>query len=403
MKGRPRTLGLLEIIHEFIEFRLEVIQRRTAYDLKKALERAHLLIGLLAALDYIDQVVDLIRKSSTPDEAKEGLMKGAFIDDLNKFWEKFRPLIDIQSDDLKPEDGYVLTEVQAKAILELRLQRLTGLERDKIKGEYEDLQVAIQDYRDILASEERQRNIIKDELAEIVDKYGDARRTQIEFQEVEINMEDMIPDDEVVISISHLGYIKRTPVAEYRTQSRGGRGSIGAKTRNEDWVEHMFVASNHNYLLLFTESGRVHWMRVYEIPEASKTSSGRVIQNILPIPKDDKVRAYIKIKDLNDQEFLENHFILFCTKKGIVKKTPVEAYSRPRSNGIQAITINEGDQLFEVKMTNGSSEIFSASSSGNAIRFDEGKVRSMGRTAAGVRGISLDDKDEVVRSGFSEP
>lgn len=396
VNGRPLTLGLLEIIDEFIKFRLEVIQRRTAYDLKKALERAHLLIGLLAALDYIDQVVDLIRKSSTPDEAREGLMKGAFIDDLDKFWAKFRPLIDTQMEEQKPLEGYVLTEIQAKAILELRLQRLTGLERDKIKNEYEDLQLAIADYRDILSNLERQRSIIKDELSEILDKYGDERRTKIEFQEVEINMEDMIPDDEVVISISNLGYIKRTQVAEYRTQSRGGRGSVGAKTRNEDWVEHMFVASNHDYLLLFTESGKVHWMRVYEIPEASKTAAGRVIQNLLAIPKEDRVKAYIKIDDLNDEEFMNNHFILFCTKKGVVKKTAVEAYSRPRTGGIQAISINEGDQLFEAKLTNGNSEIFIASSSGNAIRFDEEKVRPMGRTATGVRGISLSDKKDHV-------
>lgn len=398
VKGRPRILNLKQLIEEFVKFRIEVIIRRTQFDLRKALERAHILIALLIALDYIDEVVDLIRASKTPDEAKERLMRGDFIKDKEKFWQQFGPLIENQLEEQKPLEGNVLTETQAKAILDMRLQRLTGLEREKIRSEYDELMLTIADLRDILGSEDRQREIVKIELTEIRDKYGDNRRTAIELQDIEINMEDMIADDGVMVTISHLGYIKRTPIEEFRLQSRGGRGSTGAKTRDEDWVEHMFVASNHNYLLLFTEQGKVHWMRVYEIPEASKTAAGRVIQNLLTIPKEDKVRAFIIIKDLNDQEFLENHFILFCTRKGVVKKTAVDAYSRPRQGGIQAISIKDGDQLLEAKLTTGNMQVFLAAKSGNAIRFNEGNVRPMGRTAEGVRGITLSNRkdDEVV-------
>jgi len=397
VNGRPVVLNLKQMMAEFIKFRLEVIQRRTAYDLKKALERAHILIGLLVALDYIDAVIALIRASKTPEEAKQGLMKGDFIDDKKAFAEQFSKLIDMNiHDGVELLEGNVLTEAQAKAILEMRLQKLTGLERDKVQGEYDALQVTIEDLRDILAKEERQRTIIKEELGEMREKYGDERRTEISFSEGEISVEDMIADEEVVITISHLGYIKRTPTSEFRIQGRGGRGSRGAKTRNEDFVEHMFVATNHNYLLFFTEKGKCHWLRVYQIPEATKTSSGRVIQNILNIEKDDKIKAYIKIKDLTDEEFLNNNYLLMCTRKGQIKKTPVKAYSRPRSGGINGITIKEGDTLLEAKLTNGNSEIFMATREGNSIRFNESKVRPMGRTASGVRGVTLQTDDDAV-------
>ncbi len=397
VNGRPMLLNLKEIIDEFIAFRLEVIQRRTRYDLKKALERAHILIGLLIALDYIDAVISLIRNSKTVQDAKEGLMKGAFIDDKSKFWEKFKTLIEINHNEDEGELGdNVLSEAQAKAILEMRLQKLTGLERDKVKGEYDELREKIDRLRAILESEEIQKGIVKEELLEIKEKYGDERRTEINYAAGDISIEDMIADEEVVITISHLGYIKRTPVAEFRKQGRGGRGSRGSKTRDEDFVEHMFIATTHNYLLLFTEQGKCHWLRAYEIPEASKTSSGRVIQNILSIPKDDKVKAYIIVKDLKDQEFLDNHYIVFCTRKGQIKKTAVQAFSRPRAGGINAITINEGDQLLEAKLTNGNNQILIANRNGMAIRFPEAKVRPMGRNAAGVRGISLGTNNDSV-------
>ena len=398
VKGRPMLLNLKEIITEFIAFRLEVIQRRTKFDLNKALERAHILIGLLIALDYIDAVISLIRNSKTVVEAKEGLMKGDFIDDKDKFWSKFRNLIEINHSEKAGELGEnVLSEFQAKAILEMRLQKLTGLERDKVQGEYDELQEKIAHLRAILASEEMQKGIVEDELLEIKERYGDERRTEINYADGDISIEDMIADEEVVITISHLGYIKRTPVAEFRKQGRGGRGSRGSKTRDADFIEHMFVATTHNYLLLFTEQGKCHWLRAYQIPEASKTSSGRVIQNILSIPKDDKVKAYIIVKDLKDQDFLDNHFIVFCTKQGQIKKTAVQAFSRPRVGGINAITINEGDQLLEARLTNGDNQIIIANRNGMAIRFPESKVRPMGRNAAGVRGISLGgDKDAVV-------
>ncbi|KAA3621088.1 MAG: DNA gyrase subunit A [Bacteroidetes bacterium] len=397
VNGRPILLNLKDIIEEFIKFRIEVIVRRTQYDLKKALSRAHILVGLLIALDYLDAVISLIRNSPTPAEAKEGLMKGAFIDDLDAFWDKFKTIVEnSQTDELVVEEGNVLSEEQAKAILELRLQKLTGLERDSIRAEYEELLKKINHLRAILESEEMQRGIIKDELAEVKEKYGDERRTEINFAGGDISMEDLIKDEEVVVTISHLGYIKRTPTSEYKTQNRGGRGSRGSKTRDEDFIEHMFTATNHNYLLLFTELGKCHWLRVFDIPEATKTSSGRVIQNILTIPKEDKVRAYIIVKDLKDEEFLDNNFIMFGTKSGVVKKTPLRAFSRPRVGGIIAITIREEDQLLEARLTNGKNEIFMGTRNGLAIRFNEEAIRSMGRSAAGVRGIRISGKDDAV-------
>ena len=396
--GRPVVLNLKDIIEEFIKFRIEVIVRRTRYDLAKALSRAHILVGLLIALDYLDEVIALIRGSATPEEARNGLMAGDFIKDKKSFWNKFGALVEeAQTGELVVLEGNVLSEQQAKAILEMRLQKLTGLERDKIKDEYNEIKALIDHLRSILESEEKQRNIIKEELAEIKERYGDDRRSEISLEAGDISIEDLIKDEDVVVTISHLGYIKRTPMSEFRAQGRGGRGSQGSKTRDTDFVEHMFGATNHNYLMLFTEKGRCHWLRIFEIPEASKISAGRVIQNILAIPKDDKVRAYIIVKDLTDEEFLKSHYIMFCTKKGVVKKTSIEAYSRPRTGGINAITINEGDQLLEARLTTGDSQVFLGSRMGNAIRFEESKARPMGRTAAGVRGISLsDEKDEVV-------
>ena len=362
VNGRPRTLSLKEIIEEFIKFRLEVIVRRTQFDLRKAEERAHILEGLLIALDHLDEVIELIRNSKTVDEAREGLMT-----------------------------RFGLSETQAKAILDLRLQKLVGLERDKIRAEYDEVLKTIAYLKSVLESELLQRGIIKDELTDIRERYGDARRTDISFAEGEISIEDLIPNEEMVVTISHRGYIKRTNIEEYRIQGRGGRGSRGARTRQEDFVEHMFVASAHNYLLLFTEKGRCHWLRVYEVPEAAKAASGRVIQNIIQLPSDDKVRAYIIVEDLNDQTFLDAHYIVFATRLGIIKKTPMEAFSRPRANGINAISVREDDQLIEVKLTNGHNEIILANRNGRAIRFPEERVRPMGRTASGVIGMSLDD------------
>ncbi len=367
VNGRPRTLNLTQLIKEFIKFRLEVIVRRTEFDLAKAEERAHILEGLLIALDNLDEVIALIRASKTVDEAREGLMS------------KFE-----------------LTEIQARAILEMRLMRLTGLEREKVQLEYDELMAKIADLKDILANEGRRKNILKTELAEIRDSFGDERRTEIIHADGEISIEDMIPNENVAVSISHLGYIKRTKSDEFRSQGRGGRGAKGSKTRDADFVEHLFIANTHNYLLLFTEKGRCFWLRVYEIPEASKTAAGRVIQNIISLPKEDKVRAYIIIEDLKDKEFLDNHYIMFCTRDGIIKKTSVEAFSRPRMNGINAITIKEGDQLLEAKLTDGGHQVFLANLGGRAIRFPESKVRSMGRSAAGVKGMTLDDEDDHV-------
>ena len=362
VKGRPMLLNLKDMIEEFIEFRLEVITRRTQYELDKARKRAHILEGLLIALDHLDEVIKLIRASATPDEAREGLM--------SKFG---------------------LSEVQAKAILDMRLQRLTGLERDKIKDEYDELQKKIAYYEAVLEQEDLRRGIAKDELLEVKERYGDERKTEINYAAGNIRIEDLIPEQDVVITISHLGYIKRTNVMEYRSQGRGGIGSRSTKNRNEDFVEHLFVANTHHYLLLFTEQGRCYWLRVFEVPEASKASAGRAIQNILSIPKDDKVRAYIRVPDLTDEEFIDNNFIVFATKQGMVKKTLVKAYSRPRVTGINAITINEGDELIEAKLLTKGEDIMLATRSGASIRFPQSDVRSMGRGAAGVRGIRLSE------------
>jgi len=369
VNGRPRVLNLLDLITEFIKFRLEVVVRRTRFELRKAEDRAHILEGLLIALDHLDEVISLIRASKDAEEAREGLM--------SKFG---------------------LTEIQAKAILAMRLQQLTGLERDKVRAEYDELQKKIAEFKAILADEMLQRGIIKQELSDINERYGDERRTSIEIDEGEISMEDLIENEEVVITISHAGYIKRTPITEYRAQGRGGRGAQGVRTRDEDFVEHMFTATNHQTLLLFTESGRCFWVKVYEIPEGAKATAGRVIQNLLNIPKEDKVRAFIIVKNLQDEEFINNNYIIFCTKRGQIKKTLLEEYSRPRQGGINAIGINEGDSLIEAKLTSGKNEIILAVRSGRAIRFNEGDVRPMGRTAAGVRGIRVPDngKDMVV-------
>ena len=361
VNGRPQQLNLQQMLEEFIKFRLEVIVRRTEFDLRKAEERAHILEGLIKAIDNIDEVIKIIRSSKTVDEAKTKLI--AALD---------------------------LSEIQAKAILEMRLQKLVNLEMEKLRKEYEELMAYISDLKDILSNEGRRREIIKTELGDIKEKYGDERKTEITFSDGEINIEDMIPNEEVIITISQLGYIKRTNSNEYKTQSRGGRGSKGSKTRNEDFLEHLFVANNHNYLLFFTERGRCFWLRAFEIPEGSKTGTGRVIQNVINLPKDDKVKAYILIEDLTDEEFLNNNFIVFATQNGIVKKTPVKDYSRPRTNGINAITIKEDDNLLEARLTNGSTNIILGSKKGRAIRFSETKLRSMGRTAAGVRGMKID-------------
>ncbi|HRI58587.1 MAG TPA: DNA gyrase subunit A [Saprospiraceae bacterium] len=367
VNGRPRLLNLKDMIDEFIKFRLDVIVRRTQFELRKAEERAHILEGLLIALDHLDEVIALIRASKDVEEAREGLM--------SKFG---------------------LSEIQAKAILAMRLQQLTGLERDKVKLEYEELMKKIAELKAILADEGLQRDIIKAETTEIKARFGDERRTSIEVNEADISIEDLIEDEEVVITISHTGYIKRTPISEYRAQGRGGRGAQGVRTRDEDFVEHMFTATNHNTLLLFTESGRCFWLKVYEIPEGSRVGQGRVIQNLLNIPKEDKVRAFIIVKKLDEEEFLNNHYIIFCTKRGQIKKTLLEAYSRPRQGGINAIEINEGDALIEAKLTNGNNEIILAVQSGKAIRFNEQDVRPMGRGAAGVRGIRVQNNDTVV-------
>ncbi len=372
VNGRPQQLNLKDLIVHFIDFRMEVVVRRTKYDLRKAEERSHILEGLLIALDHLDEVIALIRASKTVEIAKNGLMT-----------------------------TFSLSEIQAKAILEMRLQKLTGLERDKVKSEFEELQKKIAHYKAILGSEEMQKDIIKGELQEVMENFGDERRTEITFAEGDINIEDMIANDEVVVTISHMGYIKRTPSEEYRKQGRGGRGSKGSKTRDEDFVEHIFVANNHDYLLLFTSGGRCHWMRVYEIPETTKNSLGRVIQNIVNIPKEEKIRAYIKVEDLKNEEFLKNNYIIFATKKGLLKKTLVESYSRIRTNGINAITIKDDDQLLSAQLTDGKSNVIIASRYGYAVRFEEEKVRPMGRMAAGVRGIRLKDEDDEVVGMFT--
>jgi len=368
VKGRPEMLNLKDLIKHYVEHRHEIVVRRTEYLLKEARKRIHILEGLIIALDNLDAVIALIRKSKTPDEAKSGLM-----------------------------NDFGLSEIQSKAILDMRLQRLTGLEIDKIRAEYEEVLKEIKEYEEILSDKSMRMGIIKSEILEIAEKYGDERRTNIEFNAEEINIEDLIPNEEVVITISHKGYIKRTLLTEYREQNRGGRGLKGVSHRDEDFVEHFFVASTHNYLLLFTEQGRCFWLKVYEIPEGAKATKGRPIQNLINIPSDDTIKAYLNIKDLKDPEYLENNFIVMVTKNGVIKKTSIEAYSRPRSNGINAITIREGDELLQARVTDGNSDIIIAKRQGKAIRFNESKVRAMGRTAAGVRGVTLEgEKDEVI-------
>lgn len=368
VNGRPEMLNLKDMIKHFVNHRHEVVVRRTEYELRQAEKRAHVLEGLLIAIDNLDAVIKLIRGSQTPEEARTGLMT-----------------------------EFKLSEIQAKAILDMRLQKLTGLERDKIKAEYEELMKTIDYLKSILADKALRMQIIKDEMLEIKDKYGDERRTDIEFAGGDVSIEDMIPDTEVVVTISHAGYIKRTPLSEYKRQNRGGVGSKGASTRDKDFIEYVFVATNHQYMLFFTEQGRCFWMRVYEIPEGTRQSKGRAIQNLINLPQDDKVLAFINVLNLKDEEYINNHFIVMVTQKGIIKKTPLEAYSRPRVNGINAITIREGDTLLEAKLTNGEQDIMLAVRSGKAIRFPESKVRSMGRSASGVRAITVDSEvDEVV-------
>jgi DNA gyrase subunit A len=368
VNGRPMLLNLKDMIKHFVEHRHDVVVRRSKYELSEAQKRAHVLEGLLIAIDNLDAVIKLIRASETVEIAKDGLMS-----------------------------NFGLSEIQSKAILDLRLQKLTGLERDKIKAEYNELMEQIAYLQRILNEVDLRMQIIKDELIEVRDKFGDERRTEIDFSGGDMRMEDMIADEEVVITISHMGYVKRTPLTEYKTQSRGGVGSRGANTRDEDFIEHVFVATNHNYMLFFTEQGRCFWLRVYEIPEGNRTSKGKAIVNLINLPSDDKVRAYINTKDLKDEAYVNSHSVVLCTVKGIIKKTTLEAYSRPRANGIHAIGVRDGDRLLEARLTDGTNEIIMAVRSGKAIRFPEAKVRPMGRGASGVRAMALDtENDEVV-------
>ena len=367
VKGRPVVLNLKDLIVHFVDHRHEVVIRRSKFELKKAEDRAHILEGLIIASDNIDEVIALIRGSKSPDEAREKLMS------------KFK-----------------LTDLQSRAIVEMRLRQLTGLEQDKLRAEYNDLQKIIEDLKDILNREDRRMDIIKTELEEVKKKFGDERRSIIEYSANEMKIEDLIPNEEVAITISHAGYIKRTNLNEYKVQNRGGVGSKGSATRDKDFLQELFVATNHNWLLIFTEKGKCFWMRIFEVPEGNKAAKGRAIQNLINIEQDDKVKGYVVVKDLKDEEYTSNNYIIMCTKKGIIKKTSLEAYSRPRTNGINAIGIREGDELLEAKLTNGESEILMAIKSGRAIRFNESKVRSMGRTASGVRGITLSNGDEVI-------
>ncbi|NNK88637.1 MAG: DNA gyrase subunit A [Flavobacteriaceae bacterium] len=368
VKGRPQLLNLKDMIHHFVDHRHEVVVRRTKYELRKAEERAHILEGLIIASDNIDEVIALIRASANADEARQKLIA-----------------------------RFKLTEIQAKAIVEMRLRQLTGLEQDKLRSEYEDLMMTIEDLKDILEKKERRMEIIKDELVEVKGKYGDDRRSRIEYAGGDLSIEDMIPDEKVVITISHAGYIKRTSLNEYRTQNRGGVGQKASTTRSEDFLEHLFVGTNHQYMLFFTQKGKCFWMRVYEIPEGSKTSKGRAIQNLINIAQDDKVKAFICTQDLKDEDYINSHYVIMATKMGQVKKTSLERYSRPRTNGINAITIRDNDELLEAKLTSGDSQVMLAVKSGKAIRFEESKTRPMGRSASGVRGIKLaDENDEVV-------
>ena len=366
--GRPVMLNLKQMIEQFVEFRHEVVIRRTKYELRKAEERAHLLEGLIIASDNIDEVIAIIRGSKSPDEAREKLIA-----------------------------RFDLSDLQSRAIVEMRLRQLTGLEQDKLRAEYQELMNTIADLKDILANENRRMQIIKDELDYVREKYGDERRSVIEYSASEMRIEDLIPDEEVVVTISHAGYIKRTNLTEYKVQNRGGMGSKGSTTRDKDFLESIFVATNHDYLLIFTEKGKCFWMRVYEVPEGSKTSKGRAIQNLMNIEQDDKIKAYINVKDLKDEEYVKNNFIVMCTKKGVIKKTSLEAYSRPRTNGINAININDGDELIEARLTNGANEIILAKKSGYAIRFNESTVRTVGRNSIGVKGVTMSNAtDEVI-------
>jgi DNA gyrase subunit A len=368
-KGRPKILNVRDLISEFVDFRMEVVIRRAKFELKKAEDRAHILEGYLIALDHLDEVIRLIRSSANPDAAKEALMT----------------------------EGWGISEVQAKAILELRLQRLTGMEREKIKEEFDQLMKLIASLKELLGSEYLRFELIKTELLEVKEKFGDERKSEIQYLADEMKLEDLIEEEDVVITISHLGYIKRTSVSEYRQQKRGGRGAIGSKTREEDYVEHLFIASTHDTMLFFTEKGRCFWLRVYEIPEGEKTSKGRAVQNLIQIPQDDKVKAIIEVRKLDDKDYVSNHYIVLCTKRGIIKKTCLEEFSRPRVSGVNAITINEGDELLAARLTDGNNEIMMAVKSGRAIRFPEEKVRPTGRGAIGVAGIEVDnDTDEVV-------
>ncbi|MCH2234153.1 MAG: DNA gyrase subunit A [Crocinitomicaceae bacterium] len=368
VNGRPEMLNLKDMIHHFVEHRHDVVVRRTKYELRKAEERAHILEGLIIASDNIDEVIALIRGSKSPEEAREKLI-----------------------------ERFELTDIQSRAIVEMRLRQLTGLEQDKLRAEYEELMTKIADLKDILANESRRMDIIKEELAYVKDKYGDERRSVIEYSANEMRIEDLIPDEEVVITISHAGYIKRTSLSEYRVQSRGGVGAKGSATRDKDFLEHLFVATNHNWLLIFTEKGKCFWMRIFEVPEGAKSAKGRALQNLINIEPGDQIKAFINVNDIKDEEYIKDKYIVMCTKKGVIKKTKLEAYSRPRTNGINAIGIREGDELLEAKLTNGSNQIMMALKSGKAIRFEEEKVRFMGRTASGVRGVTLaSEKDEVV-------
>ncbi len=368
VNGRPYILNLRDMIKHFVDFRGEVVIRRAKWELKKAQERAHILEGLLIALDHLDEVIKLIRGSADTDIAKDGLIK-----------------------------QFGLSEIQAKAILEMRLSRLTGLERDKIRAEYDDLMKTIAWLNRVLSEEPLRMQIIKDEMIEVGTKYGDERRTSIEYSSGDFNMEDLIADDEVVVTISHLGYIKRTPSVDYKMQNRGGRGSKASSARDEDFIEHLIMATNHNYILFFTELGRCFWLKVYEIPEGEKTGKGRAIQNLISIPKEDRIMAYIPVKNLKEDDYLDNHSIIFCTKKGTIKKTTLRAYSNVRTGGVNAIDIREGDELVQVSMTNGKSEIVVATKAGKAIRFNEEKVRAVGRNSVGVRGVTLEEEnDEIV-------
>jgi DNA gyrase subunit A len=369
VKGRPRTLNIREMIAEFVDFRHEVVIRRTQFELKEAEKKAHILQGYLIALDHLDEVIALIRASATPEIAKDGLVNA----------------------------GWGLDDIQAKAILELRLQRLTGMERNKIKEEYDELMKLITFLKDLLSDEGKRFEVIRKELNEVKDKFGDERKTEITYLDDEVQIKDLVKEEDVVITISHLGYIKRTSATEYRQQRRGGRGAIGGKTRDEDYIEHLFVASSHHTMLFFTEKGRCYWLNIYEIPEGDKTSKGRAIQNLIQIPPDDKVKAIIDVKDIKDEEFVKRHHIVLCTKKGIIKKTSLEDFSRPRQNGVIAVTILEGDQLIEAKLTDGNCEIMMAVKSGRSIRFEEEKVRPTGRGAIGVAGVEVEDAgDEVI-------